>query len=139
MTVSQIVGISGEKEVIEKVRCPNCNRKLMLLPTSYPLVDVQCTGCYFRAQIKTRLTTPKDTIFGAGWDIMEKTLKAGYPVPPLIVNFKAKSSQQIRFYPFIPRGNIKKRTLSSAARRANYKMFNYIGLSKLPYFILYEN
>ena len=111
----------------------------MLLPPSYPLVDTQCTGCYFRAQIKTQLTEPKDTVFGAGWEIMEKTLKAGYQIPPLIVNFKSKNTQRIRFYPFIPRRNIKKRTLSKKARRANYKMFNYVGLSKLPYFTLYED
>jgi len=133
------VGVLGEEEVRKKVRCPNCGRKLMLLPPSYPLVDVQCTGCLFRAQIKTQLTEPRDTIFGAGWDILEKTLKAGYQIPPLIVNFKSKNKQQIRFYPFIPKRNIKKRVLSRAAKRANYKMFNYVGLSKLPYFILYES
>jgi DNA-directed RNA polymerase subunit RPC12/RpoP len=133
------VGVLGEEEVRKKVRCPNCGRELMLLPPSYPLVDVQCTGCLFRAQIKTQLTKPRDTIFGAGWDILEKTLKAGYQIPPLIVNFKSKNKQQIRFYTFIPKRNIRKRILSRTAKRANYKMFNYVGLSKLPYFILYES
>jgi len=63
-------------------------------------------------------------------------------MPPLIANFKwkekGKEHQEILFYPFIPKENLKKRQLSPTARRANYKMFNYTGLDKLPYFILYK-
>jgi len=135
-------GDEGEKEVILKVQCPNCSKRLMTLPTNYPLCDVQCTGCLFRAQVKTNNTKPKDEIFGAGWDVMEKVLKSGYLMPSLIVNFKwienDKKNQKIIFYPFIPRENLKKRTLSSTARRANYRMFNYIGLKSLPNFVLYQ-
>ena len=138
MSNNQNVGNKGELDVINKVVCPNCRRKLMLLPKNYPLVDVQCKGCHFRAQIKTQQTKPKDIVFGAGWDIMEKTTKAGYPVPSLIVNFVWENHQEIIFYPFIPKNNLKKRVLSSTARRANYKMFNYVGLTRLPHFILYE-
>jgi hypothetical protein len=91
---------------------------------------------------KTNNTKPKPIIFGAGWDIMEKVLKSGYMVPPLITNFKWKDTdgdhQEIRFYPFIPKGNLKMHKLSSAARRANYKMFNYIGIDRLPYFELFK-
>ena len=114
----------------------------MLLPPNYPLFDIQCTGCSFRAQVKTNQSRPKKEIFGAGWDIMEKVLKSGYTVPPLIANFiwkeKDQDKQEIRFYPFIPKDNLKKKILSPEARRANYKMFNYIGLDKLPYFKLFE-
>lgn len=81
-------------------------------------------------------------IFGAGWDIMGKVLKSGYLMPQLIVNFKwqegGKERQQILFYPFIPKKNLRTRTLSATARRANYRMFNYVGLDKLPHFVLYE-
>lgn len=139
MSKSQEIGDAGEREVASKVLCPNCKRKLMLLPKGYPLVDIQCTGCYFRAQVKTTPTPPRDTINGAGWDIMEKNVKAGHPIPPLIVNFRWKGGQEIRFYPFIPKINIKRRVLSATARRANYKMFNYVGMSDLPYFTLYRN
>jgi len=138
MSKYQDVGDKGELEVIAEVKCPNCHKKLMLLPKGYPLVDVQCTACHFRAQIKTQQSKPKDTVYGAGWDIMDKTLKSGYQIPPLIVNFRWKEGQEIRFYPFIPKDNIRKRVLSSSARRANYKMFNYFGLSRLPYFTLYK-
>jgi DNA-directed RNA polymerase subunit RPC12/RpoP len=135
-------GDEGERDVVDKIPCPNCGKELMLLPPNYPMNDVQCSGCSFRAQIKTNRSKPKKEIFGAGWDVTEKVLKSGYMMPPLIANFKWTESgvdkQEIRFYPFIPKKNLKKRTLSETARRANYKMFNYIGLDELPFFTLYK-
>ena len=77
----------------------------MVLPKNYPLYDIQCTACNFRAQVKTNHSRPKSIIFGAGWDIMEKVLKSGFLVPPLITNFKwavgGVEMQEIRFYPFV--------------------------------------
>lgn len=142
MSKSKDEGVIGENEVIMLINCPNCNKKLMKLPQNYPLYDVQCTGCSFRAQVKTNNSKPKGEIFGAGWDVMEKVSKSGFIVPPLIANFKwkekEKNHQLILFYPFIPKKNLKKRQLSSTARRANYKMFNYTGMKDLPFFVLYE-
>ena len=136
-------GEIGEEEVVELVPCPNCGKELMKLPNNYPLYDIQCTGCSFRAQVKTNKSKPKDVIFGAGWEIMNKVLKAGFAIPPLIANFKWKdhgeTRQQIIFYPFIPKKNLKKRQLPPTARRANYKMFNYTGLDTLPKFIVYDS
>jgi len=135
-------GDRGEEEVIKLIPCPNCGKRLMLLPPNYPLYDVQCTGCSFRAQIKTNQSRPKSIIFGAGWQIMEKVLRSGFIIPPLILNFKWKektiNNQEIRFYPFIPKSNLKKYQLSEKARRAKYWMFTYVGLDKLPYFSLYK-
>ena len=65
-------GDIGEKEVVDCVPCPNCGKSLMLLLPNYPLYDVQCIGCSFRAQVKTSKLKPKKQIFGAGWQIMEK-------------------------------------------------------------------
>ena len=142
MSNNKISGDAGEQEVVDLVPCPNCKKKLMLLPKNYPLYDLQCTGCSFRVQVKTNHSKPKSEIFGAGWDIIDKVLKSGFMMPPLIANFKWKEKgvehQKIIFYPFIPKENLKKRQLSATARRANYKMFNYIGLDKLPNFTLYE-
>lgn len=138
MSNNKLNGDQGELDVVELVTCPNCLKKLMLLPTSYPLYDVQCSGCSFRAQVKTNKSKPKSVVFGAGWDIMEKVLKSGFITPPIFTNFKWQENgvekQQIRFYPFVPKVNLKKYKLSPSARRANYKMFNYVGLDKLPYF-----
>ena len=136
-------GDAGEQDVIAKVACPNCGKKLMLLPPNYPLYDAQCVGCNFRAQVKTNNCKPKAVIFGAGWDIMEKVLKSGFITPPLIANFvwtskEGEDLQEIRFYPFIPKKNLKMHQLAPTARRANYKMFNYIGIDTLPHFVLYK-
>ena len=142
MTNNKIMGDKGEFEVIKLVPCPNCGKKLMPLPSGYPLFDVQCTGCSFRAQVKTNQSKPKKEIFGAGWQIMEKVLKSGFITPPMIANFKWKDKtglhQEIRFYPFVPKSHLKKYQLPPTARRANYWMFNYIALDKLPYFVVYK-
>lgn len=133
MADNKKAGETGELEVVQKVPCPNCGKKLMQLPPNYPLYDLQCAGCSFRAQVKTNRSKPKDEIFGAGWEIMDKVLKSGFMIPPLIANFKYKKDgvpwQTIIFYPFIPKANLKKRQLSPTARRANYKMFNYKNMS----------
>lgn len=131
-------GDIGEKEIVKLVPCPNCGKQLMTLPKNYPLVDVQCTGCIFRAQVKTINSSPKNVLFGAGWDIMSKVLKSGYIIPPTFFNFKWDNHQQIRFYPFIPRKNLEDYQLSEKAKRANYKMFRYVKMDKLPYFIVYD-
>jgi hypothetical protein len=135
-------GLAGEREVVALVKCPNCGRKLMALPTGYPLYDVQCTGCLFRAQVKTNNSKPKPVIFGAGWDIISKVMKSGYMVPPLITNFKWRDQtgehQEIRFYPFVPKINLKMHQLSAKARRANYRMFNYTGINEIPFFTLLQ-
>jgi hypothetical protein len=142
MPNNKISGDAGEREIVTLVPCPNCAKPLMTLPPNYPLYDMQCTGCSFRVQVKTNNSKPKSEIFGAGWDIMDKVLKSGFMIPPLIANFKWEENgvkhQKILFYPFIPKSNIKKRQLSSTARRANYKMFNYVRLEELPCFLLYE-
>lgn len=143
MRNNKLAGDFGEKEVCDLVPCPNCMKKLMVLPVGYPLYDVQCTGCSFRAQVKTNLSRPKKEIFGAGWDIIDKVTRSGFIIPPLLVNFKWTQNdaarQEIRFYPFIPKINLKKRKLKETAMRANYWMFNYIGLDTLPFFVLYKN
>lgn len=134
-------GDVGEQEVVDLIPCPNCGKKMMLLPPNFPMYDIQCTGCTFRAQVKTNNCKPKNVIFGAGYDIYEKVLKAGYLSPPLIVNFRWKDDnvthQKIIFYPFVGKSNIKKYRLSPTARRANYLMFRYEKLDKIPSIVLF--
>lgn len=135
-------GDKGEQEIVDLIPCPNCQKKLMLLPPNFPLYDVQCTGCSFRAQVKTNQSKPKAVIFGAGWEIMDKVLKSGFITPSIFANFKwtekGIEKQEVRFYPFVPKKNLRKYQLSETARRANYKMFNYVGLDTLPYFLMYK-
>jgi len=142
MPNNKLLGEKGEKEVVKLVPCPNCGKKLMRLPEGYPLYDVQCTGCNFRAQVKTNNSKPKSIVFGAGWEVMNKVLKSGFLTPPLFLNFKwkekGKNKQEIRFYPFVPKKNLHRYQLSPQARRANYRMFRYVGMDKLPYFVVYR-
>lgn len=134
-------GDLGEREIVKLVQCPNCGKKLMILPPNYPLYDIQCTACSFRAQIKTNNKKPSKEIFGAGWEIVEKVLKSGFIMPPLFANFKwikaGKKNQEIRFYPFIPKSNLKKSLRNIKSHNRKYWMFNYIGLDELPYFVVY--
>lgn len=143
MVNNKITGDLGEQEICERIPCPNCDKKLMLLPPGFPMYDVQCTRCLFRAQVKTVNKRPTGSIFGAGWDIYEKVTRAGYLSPSLIVNYKwigkEGKRQVIRFYPFIAKGNLKNYQLSPTARRANYRMFKYVKLDKIPFFELYSN
>jgi hypothetical protein len=144
MAGNKVAGDIGEREVVKLVPCPNCGQKLMLLPPGYPLFDVQCTGCAFRAQVKTnnnkKATTAKE-IFGATWAIMEKVLKSGFITPPLIANFKwiegGVKRQEIRFYPFVPKRNLKKYFTKIKNPPRELWMFNYIGIDTLPHFVLY--
>lgn len=141
MAGNKKAGDKGEKDIVKKIHCPNCEKKLVRLPPNYPLYDVQCVVCNFRAQVKTNKCKPKKEILGAGWIVMEKVLKSGFITPPLITNFiwkdKDGEHQEIRFYPFIPKRHLKMYQLSPKARRANYKMFNYIDIDKIPHFVLY--
>jgi len=132
-------GKAGEQAVVEVVSCPNCHSKLMLLPPGFPLFDVQCTRCMFRAQVKTvRCPPPKDQIFGAGWDVLDKTLKSGQLIPPLLLNFqwteKTTGSQrhEVYFFPFLTKANVRMRQRSQEGQRPGYKEFNYVGLLHLP-------
>jgi DNA-directed RNA polymerase subunit RPC12/RpoP len=136
-TQKQQVGDSCEKEIVKHAPCPNCGKKLMALPQNYPLYDVQCEGCSFRAQVKTSKSKSKSTVRGAGWDIIHKVLKAGFMSPSLIVNFKPPGlHQEILFFPFVPRSHLIKYHLSENHRQKNYAMFDYCGLDGLPHFRL---
>ena len=132
------LGKYGEIEVIELVNCPNCGKELMLLPEDYPLYDIQCKACLFRAQIKTKNSKPSNTVPGSTWNVMEKVLKAGFLTPPLIVNFKWGNKQKIIFYPFVPKTNLKKRQVIVKAPHRKLHMFNYVNLNELPSIILYS-
>jgi ssDNA-binding Zn-finger/Zn-ribbon topoisomerase 1 len=138
---NKIIGDKGAIEVIRLVNCPNCGKKLMVLPNSFPLFDLQCTACQFRAQVKSNNTRPKDVVRGAGWDIVAKVIKSGYLVPPLILNFKWKvknvEKQEIRFYPFIKKENLIKYTADIKSIGRRYKMFNY-NLKSLKFYLLFS-
>jgi hypothetical protein len=139
-------GKKGEAEVVALARCPNCRGDLMTLPEGYPLYDVQCRKCLFRAQVKTFASRPANVMYGSGWDILQKTMRSGHLVPPLIINckwrHKGESHHAIRFYPLVPHANLKPRIAhikgNTTKKSRLHKMFNYIGMTSLPFMPLHE-
>jgi hypothetical protein len=146
MSTYQAYGDKGEKEVISLIKCPNCQKSLMSLPKGYPLFDVQCVACTFRAQIKSSSSDPDKfpSVRGGGWNILNMAWKAGSLIPPLIVNYKwikeGKSQQEIRFYPFVQKENLTKRlakiTKKGKEDKRLYWMVSY-KLKYLPYFKIF--
>lgn len=136
------IGDAGERYVQENVPCPNCGKALQGLPESYPLYDVQCTSCLFRAQVKAPGRRPASRIRGAGWSILSGALRTGATVPPLIAAYSwveaGEPRSEVRFYPFIPKDRLRPRALSKRPDhpRASYKMFDYERLHDLPHFTL---
>lgn len=136
-------GDEGEKEVIALIPCPNCQKPLITLPQSNPLFDVQCSACIFRAQVKTCSANPytSSVVLGAGWAIMEKVIKSGYFIPPVIINYKWQEKHnlrhEIRFYPFVLKQNLNPRKAIIDQGKRVYKMFDYNVLG-LPYFTMYN-
>ncbi len=135
------VGDWGERYVRDRVACPNCGKGLQLLPTGYPLADVQCTACAFRAQVKTARSRPKGTVHGAGWDVVDKVTKSGHLLPSLLVVWawpkEKPTNVRVDFFPFISRQALEPYQLSPTAKRANYRMFRY-RLDGLPKATLIE-
>ena len=121
--------------VIKLTRCPNCNRKLQKFPNNNPLVDIRCEVCQFRAQVKGHDGNPNDIeIQGGGWEILYKTYRAGYTIPPLIIYWRV--NHEIRFYPFLFLKHLKKKPpLPPTHKQAGYVQFNYVNLATLPYFV----
>lgn len=142
-TSQQRTGDRGEREIRRRAPCPNCGKALAHLPTNFPLYDLQCEGCSFRAQVKTCVSSPKDIVRGAGWDIIRKVLKAGFLAPPLIVNFRCASGSrrksEILFFPFVTKKYMEHYRLGENHRQKNYRMFNYVNLKSLPHFQLTQH
>lgn len=134
-------GNIGAQEVISLVSCPHCGSQLMSLPQNFPLYNVYCAGCIFRAQIKTSNRRPSSGAEGAGWKILDGSLRAGQTVPPLITNHKwpdkSGAHQAIHFYPFLTRKNLKMRTANIKSKNRVHAMFDYINLDKAPRVLLY--
>jgi hypothetical protein len=144
MNINRARGAAGEKFICANVPCPNCGRPLQLLPPGYPLYDVQCSGCVFRAQVKTNVSRHRDQVFGAGYSVLEHYIKSGQLIPPLLMYFRWKEGRrwrkQVHFFPFLTRRNIRPRTRSDSGSHPGYREFNYVGLAddNLPQALLFD-
>jgi len=104
----------------------------MPLPPQFPIYDVQCTRCLFRAQVKTVGEKPRGVLFGAAFEIVERNKRTGQLPAPLIANFRWRSDgrwkQEIYFFPFLTQANVRSRRRSKDGARTGYREFNYVGL-----------
>jgi hypothetical protein len=141
-TSKQATGDAGEEFVASSVPCPYCDRKLELLPKNYPLFDVQCSSCLFRAQVKTSKTPISGTIPGGGLKMKESARRLGILSPPIISvsNMKANKADErlVQFFPFIPESHTKKKPPLKDPKREHlkYRMFDYVRMNELPRFVL---
>jgi len=73
---------------------------------------------------------------------MNDSNRIGQLIPPIITNFKwtdkTGKHQEVRFYPFLSKQNLKKYVISSGSKRSGHAMFNYVGLDRTPHFVLYQ-
>ncbi len=131
LAMSKQVGELGEKFIVENLPCPNCGNELMRLSPGFPLYDVQCTSCIFRAQVKSARTKRcPNEVFGAGWRILNAALKTGQLIPPLLLHLHSDEGKEkhdrVFFFPLLTTGQIKKYTATVRGRK--YEMFKYVGL-----------
>ena len=131
MSLKKANGNLAEKFVCKSIPCPSCKKHLIPLPTGFPLYDVQCSGCHFRAQVKHSQSKPAKSVTGGGWDILWKNLKSGHLVPPLFVYHSLKPKPLVRFYPFLTSENVS-RSKKPLPRRPDYYMCRFTGLDDLP-------
>ena len=112
-------------------------RTVRIAPRKARLVIDLIRGKHVSEAMSILKLTPK-----AASPIIEKVLKSGFLMPSLFTNYKWKeennNKQEIRFYPFIPKNHLKKSLREIKRNSRKYWMFNYVGLDKLPYSIVYK-
>jgi len=113
-----------------------------VIPTGFPLYDLDCTRCLFRAQVKRILSPPRNRIRGASWEVLNHHLKTGQLVPPIFACFGWKTGeptpQIIFFFPFVPATHLRKRVLSENHATPGRKMTEYERMLELPKMTVWE-
>lgn len=132
------LGEEAERFVVEHVRCPSCASPLRRLPPGYPLFDLQCYRCLFRAQVKRVQEKPRSRLRGGSWNVVSTYLRTGQLLPPMFVCFDWPRSQPepgcVYFFPLVPAKNVVKRVLSNQHRTdAGRAMAEYRDMLSLPH------
>lgn len=134
-------GEEAERFVVSHVPCPSCAHELRALPRGYPLYDIDCTRCLFRAQVKRVLARPRSRIRGASWEVMQHHLKTGHLIPPIFACFGWRSDavapESIYFFPFIPATHLKVRVLSANHKTPGRRMTEYERMLELPHMVVW--
>jgi hypothetical protein len=138
---STTLGDEAERYVVERVPCPSCGCGLRQLPPGYPLFDVQCSRCLFRAQVKRVQEKPRSRLRGGSWNVVSTYLRTGQLLPPMFVCFEWPRSRaepgSVYFFPLVPAKNVGKRVLSERHKTdAGRAMAEYRDMLSLPYKIV---
>lgn len=126
---------------MEFVSCPSCGKPLRQLPPGYPLFDVHCVACLFRAQVKRVQEGPRSRLRGASWSVVSLYLRTGQLLPSMLVCFDWPSGKArpgtVYFFPFVPARNVKRRLLTRQHKTdPGRAMAEYVGMLELPHQIL---
>lgn len=139
--MSSSLGDEAERFVAKRIACPSCGGRLRVLPPGYPLFDVQCGSCLFRAQTKRVKEKPRSRLRGGSWSVVNLYLRTGQLLPPMLVCFDWPETSgrpgSVYFFPFVPAKNVKRRVLSSRHKSdAGRAMAEYLGMLALPHQVL---
>ena len=136
-------GTEAENFVVAHVPCPSCAQALRKLPAGYPLYDVDCTRCLFRAQVKRVLEKPRSRVRGASWEVTNHHLRTGNLIPPMFVCFgwktDAAAPTAIYFFPLVPATHVQPRTLSKRHATPGRRMTEYVRMLDLPYAVVWSD
>jgi hypothetical protein len=138
---STTLGEEAERLIAERVPCPSCGSALHQLVRGYPLFDVQCSKCLFRAQVKRVQEAPRNRLRGGSWNVVNTYLRTGQLLPPMFVCFGwprlVAEPSSIYFFPLVPAKNVTKRVLSEAHKTdAGRAMVEYREMLSLPHQII---
>jgi hypothetical protein len=142
MTSRSAEGTEAERFIIDQLSCPSCGSSLRQLPTGYPLYDLECVRCLFRAQVKRVKAGPRDRLRGGSYDLVSHHLKTGHLLPPLFVCFGwatgAVNPSEVWLFPLVPAKNVKLRVLSEKHSTPGRRMAEYVEMRKLPHAVVWR-
>lgn len=136
------LGLEAEVFVVRRIMCPNCTGSLERLDGDYPLLDVRCTRCLLRAQVKRVKAKPRKLIRGASWGPVDVYLRTGLLLPPMFVCFDWPEGQRqpgvVHFYPLVPKQCVKRRRLSQNHKTDAGRLMAEYDLGSLPPLVVFR-
>lgn len=137
------LGLEAERFVARRIPCPNCAGPLERLDSGYPLLDVRCTRCLLRAQVKRVKAKPRSLIRGASWGPVGVYLRTGLLLPPMFVCFDWPEGQPhpgvVHFYPLVPERSVRRRRLSQNHKTGAGRLMAEYDLGDLPLLVVFRH
>ena len=117
--------------------CPNCSSpKLTWLEPGHPASDYKCPSCEFWFQLKSQKSRIGDSITDGAYDAMMDAIKRDetpsfYFMQYELATWRVKNLMLVPSFAFPPSAIIKRKPLSSTARRAGWVGCNF-ALNRIP-------